>query len=227
MASKESRPSSRPPFWDERYAAHDHLFGRAPSAFVADEAARLPPESEVVEFGAGEGRTLRWLAQECGHRCTAVDFSAEALSQAEAWARQHDLPLETIQADVRTWTPSRQWDVALLTFLQLLPDERPGLYERLRAAVQPGGWILAEWFRPAHVEQERFDRIGPSRRDRMVPPDEVCAAFAGDTILRCDPVETTLNEGEFLNGRAAVVRLVVRRDGREKTQKLGGRPEEG
>lgn len=205
-----SRASSHPDFWDTRYEREDHLFGTAPNAFVAREAFRLSPACEVVEVGAGEARTLAWLAHEHGHATTAVDFSSEALSTAAQWAEVHDLTLETVQADVRTWTPVRQWDAALVTFLQLLPDERPVLYQLLRSIVRPGGWILGEWFRPDHLTNP-YDRMGPSRADRMVPAEEVRSAFVDDEIVRCDAADVHLREGALLNGHAAVVRAVVRR----------------
>ncbi len=210
MADSE-RPSSHPAFWDARYEREEHLFGTAPNAFVAEEAYRLPPESEVVELGAGEARTLAWLAREHGHRTTAVDFSDEALATARRWATAHDLALDTTRADVCTWTPDRQWDAALVTFLQLLPDQRPVLYRLLRQIVRPGGWMFGEWFRPDHL-QEDYDRVGPSRADRMVPVDEVRAAFSDQKILRCVPADVHLQEGPLLNGDAAVVRAVVRKE---------------
>jgi len=205
-----SRPSSRPHFWDVRYEREDHLFGTGPNHFVRTEADRLPPGSEVVEVGAGEGRTLAWLAHERGHPATAVDFSEEALSTARAWAKEHDLPLSTIQADVRNWSPERRWDTALVTFLQLLPVERPPLYRLLRDLVRPGGWILAEWFRPDHLAGD-YARMGPSRPDRMVPVDEVCSAFRDERVVHCEAADVRLREGPLLDGRAAVVRVIVQR----------------
>lgn len=209
----DDRASSHPSFWDERYAAQDRLFGTGPSAFVAEEAGRFPPRCDILELGAGEGRTLAWLCAEHGHRGTAVDFSSEALAQADAWAARGDLALNTVQADVRDWSPDRAWDVAIVTFLQLLPSERRALYRRLRKAVHPGGWILGEWFRPAHVTDERFDRIGPSRADRMVALSELKGAFEDDILHRCQAEDVELDEGDFLQGSAGVVRLVAQRSG--------------
>jgi len=205
-----SRASSHPDFWDTRYEREDHLFGTAPNAFVEGEAHRFPHKSDIVEVGAGEARTLAWLARQYEHRTTAVDFSAEALSTAARWAESHDLALDTIQTDVRTWRPDRQWDVVLVTFLQLLPDQRQALYRLLRRIVRPGGWMLGEWFRPDHLTGE-YDRMGPSRGDRMVPVEEVRAAFSEDRIVRCEAADVHLQEGPLLNGHAAVVDAVVQR----------------
>ena len=210
MSSDEHRAGSHPPFWDERYAANEHLFGGAPNAFVAAEADRIPRGSDVLELGAGEGRTLLWLAQERDVTGTAVDFSEEALRSGAAWAEREGLSMDTVQADVRSWTPPRQWDVVIVTFLQLLPDERPDLYETIRQSLRPGGVLIAEWFRPAHLSGD-YDRLGPSTADRMVPPEELTAAFADDEILLCEAADVELEEGPILRGHAAVVRFIVRR----------------
>lgn len=211
MSSDESRAGSHPPFWDERYAANEHLFGGAPNAFAASEADRIPRGSDVLELGAGEGRTLLWLADNRGVDGTAIDFSVEALTAGRRWAEREGLPLETVRADVRSWRPSRQWDAVIITFLQLLPDERPDLYETIRQSLRPGGVLIAEWFRPAHLSSD-YDRLGPSTADRMVPPEELTAAFADDEILLCEAAGVELKEGPILRGHAAVVRFIVRRD---------------
>lgn len=209
MSSDEKRPSSRPSFWDERYAERNGLFGTAPNAFVKTEAHRIPTGSDVLEMGAGEARTLLWFAQERDANCTAVDFSQEALDTGRTWARQRELSLDTVEADVRDWTPTRQWDAVIATFLQLLPEERSALYRTIRQALRPGGIVIAEWFRPDHLSGG-YDRIGPSTADRMVPVAEVQSAFSDDTIRTCTAADITLAEGPLLRGEAAVVRLVAR-----------------
>jgi len=213
MSDAPDRPSSHPSFWDERYGEHDALFGTRPSAFVVQEADRMSEGASVLELGAGEGRTLLWLARERGCDCTAVDFAETALETARKRARGVGRPLDTVAADVRRWTPDRRWDGVIVTFLQLLPEERRGLYRTIRPAVREGGVVLGEWFRPAHLEGG-YDRLGPSSPDRMVAPAELRDAFAADEIHACRPEDVTLAEGPHLRGRAAVVRLVVERASR-------------
>lgn len=210
MPTEDSRPSSRPPFWDQRYATTDHLFGTEPSAFVAAEAHRIPEGAAVLELGAGEGRTLAWLARTREARGTALDFSETALRTARTTAEAEGLPLDTVAADVRTWRPERRWDAVIVTFLQLRPAERPALYRVIRTALRPGGVLLGEWFRPDHLRGD-YDRVGPTSADRMVPPSELRAAFAPDDIVLCDAADVPLAEGPLLRGDAAVVRLVARR----------------
>ncbi|WP_028566755.1 class I SAM-dependent methyltransferase [Salisaeta longa] len=206
------RPSSTPDFWDARYRAQAAPFGTQPAAIVRQQAHRIAPGSAVVGLGAGDARSLVALAHAKECTCTAVDFSRAALDRAAAAAAAADTALETIHADLRTWSPPRRWDVALATFVQLLPHERPALYAALRNSVRPGGWMLGAWFRPAHLEGS-FDRVGPTRPDRMVPPAELRAAFAADRVVQCEPIDGPLDEGGFLAGRAATVHLAVQRSG--------------
>jgi SAM-dependent methyltransferase len=210
MSDAPERPSSHPSFWDERYVENDALFGTRPSAFVVQEADRIPEGGAALELGAGEGRTLLWLARERGCTCTAVDFAETALDTAHRRAREEGLSLDTVTADVRRWTPDRQWDGVIVTFLQLLPEERRSLYHTIRSAVRNGGIVLGEWFRPAHLEGD-YDRLGPSSPDRMVSPTELRDAFAADEIHACRAEDVTLAEGPILRGNAAVVRLVAQR----------------
>jgi SAM-dependent methyltransferase len=210
------RASSQPEFWDIRYKREDHLFGTGPNAFVASQAGRVPRGANVVELGAGEGRNLIHLAETRGCHSTAVDFAPAALQQAEALATEHGVALEAVQADVRTWQPNTQWDAVLVTFVQLLPHERPGFYELIRQIVRPGGWVLGEWFRPKHLDGG-FDRIGPNAADRMVTADELRHHFDDFAIAHCESLEVTLAEGDRLRGRAAVVRLAAQAPSVENT----------
>lgn len=202
------RASSQPDFWDVRYEREAHLFGTGPNAFIASQAHRIPHGAAVVELGAGEGRNLVYLAEERGCHGTAVDFAPTALQQAEALAAEHGVLLDTIEADLRTWQPGRQWEAVLVTFVQLLPHERPTVYRLIREIVRPGGWVLGEWFRAAHL-QGGYDRIGPSAADRMVTVDELRTHFSAFTIAQCEPADVMLAEGPQLRGRAAVVRFAA------------------
>jgi len=205
-----ARRTSQPAFWNKRFRAEASLFGGEPNPFVVQALSGMPEGRAVVELGAGDARTLCGLADRGDHRTTAVDFAPVALERAEARAATVGIEVETIEADLRSWTPPRQWDAVVVTFVQLLPDERSRFFRMMRAAVRPGGWLVGQWFRPAHLAAG-FDRIGPSRADRMVPVSELSRTFGNDRILQCEGAEATLAEGRRLHGRAAVARLVARR----------------
>jgi len=194
-------------FWDAQFAGKGYRYGTAPNAFVAAEAHRIAPGSEVVELGVGEGRNAVFLAER-GHRVTALDVSPVALGKTRRLAEARGVAVETALFDARTWRPGRTWDAAVCTFLHLGPDKRPHLYRALREALRPGGWLIAEWFRPEQ-RTAGFQSGGPPDVAMMVPEDELRTHFAEGAMLRCDAVQVTLDEGVH-HGPAATVRLLYR-----------------
>jgi len=208
-STDEMRPSSHPPFWDVRYAREPELFGASPSAFVIQHADLIPPGAQILEIGAGDGRTLRGLARSRDVSGVGVDFSREAIATGRRRAAAHSLDVTFEHADIRSWSPSSTWDVVIVTFVQLLPPERSTLYAGMRTAVRPGGLVLGQWFRPDHLSGA-FDRVGPNRPDRMVPPAEVETAFKSFHDLSVTSEVVSLNEGR-LRGEAATIHLVARR----------------
>lgn len=86
-------------------------------------------------------------------------------------------------------------------------DERYADHEAL-FGTRPSAFVVREADR---IPEGGYDRIGPSRPDRMVPPAELRAAFAADEVRACRADDVTLADGPHLRGRAAVVRFVARR----------------
>ena len=203
-----SRLSRHPAFWNERYEAEAHLFGTAPNAFIGAHEHLIPANGSVVELGAGEGRNLIPLAKR-GHFATVVDFSEIALRKAGEQAQAAGVPLRLIQADVATWKPVEQWDVVVVTFLQLLPDERPHLWWLIQQILKRGGLFLGVFFRPEQIT-EGYQSGGPSKVDRMVTPGELRFHFPGKGRLYCEPAEVTLQAGPYLSGPAAVAQIAYR-----------------
>ena len=198
-----------PSFWDDQFARSEPVFGHAPAAFIAEEAGRIAVPSEVIELGAGEGRNAIHLAK-AGHQVTAIDFSPVALRKARQWARREGAVLETIQADVCNWSPPRQWDAVIVTFLQLLPDQRPVLYALIQRLLRPGGTLLAEWFRPQQLK-DNYESGGPPTVDRTVTAGEVQLHFPEQGMVSCEERIVNLEEGPLLQGEAAVVQVVFQK----------------
>ena len=206
---KEPRRLSRhPAFWNERYEAETHLFGTVPNAFVGAHEHLIPSGGSVVELGAGEGRNLIPLAQR-GHFATVVDFSEAALRKAGEQAQAAGVPLRLIQADVTTWEPVERWDVVVVTFLQLLPEERLRLWQLIHRILKKGGVFLGVFFRPEQVT-EAYPSGGPPKLDRMVTPGELRFHFPSRGRLYCEPAEVLLQAGPYLSGPAAVAQIAYR-----------------
>lgn len=195
-------------FWNDRFSADQYIYGVEPNDFVKTAAAHWLSEPQaVLDLGVGEGRNAVHLAQQ-GHTVTAVDYSVEGLRKTERLAKQTGVNVETIQADVRDWSPNRTWDAIIVTFLHLAPNERSELYTLLRRCLRPGGPLIAEWFRPEQ-RTEGYTSGGPPDVDMMVTPEELREHFDDAGIEELTVAEPMLDEGMH-EGPGATVQFVWR-----------------
>lgn len=198
------RKTSDPAFWDARYFLPDPPFGTAPNAFLVSEAWRIPPKSQVLDLGAGDGRNAIWLAEQ-GHAVTALDFSPGGLALAQSRASDLGLEIETIQADLAVWKPERRWEAIVCTFVHLVASDRAHLFQSILEALRPGGLLIAEWFSVKNLD---VPGPGPSTPDRLLTREELRAALPDRAFIRCDDASPVLGEGTFIVGPAATIRVV-------------------
>jgi SAM-dependent methyltransferase len=127
--------------WNARYAAGGLVWGEAPNRFVAAETADLAP-GRALDLACGEGRNAVWLAER-GWRVTGIDYAGVAVDRARALAGRRGVEVELEVGDVLT-APLDEgaYDLVLIAYLQLPPDERQRVLERAAGAVAPGGTLL-------------------------------------------------------------------------------------
>jgi SAM-dependent methyltransferase len=127
--------------WNARYAESELVWGLAPNRFVAAETASLPP-GRALDLACGEGRNAVWLAER-GWQVTAIDFSDVAIERARGLAADRGVKVEFRLGDVLTApVDAAAFDLALLAYLQLPPQERTLVLERAIGALAPGGTFL-------------------------------------------------------------------------------------
>jgi SAM-dependent methyltransferase len=194
--------------WDESYTLADYRYGTAPNAFLVEQAARLPAGAQVLVPGDGEGRNGVWLAKQ-GHRVTAVDGSAVGLDKARRLAAQEEVRLETVLADLATWSPQpASADAVILTFVHLPPDIRTDVHQRLARALKSGGLLILEAF---HTAQLNYTSGGPARSDMLYSLSTVRfdLADALEELVGWEG-EAMLDEGPGHQGVAYVTRWIGR-----------------
>jgi len=160
-------------FWDERYRSHEALWSGEPNRHLLGEAAGLTP-GEALDTGCGEGADAVWLARR-GWQVTAVDLSTVALQRAVAHADQvgGTVPgrIDWVRVDLTTWDPGpARYDLVSSQYMHLPSETRRALFDRLAAAVAPGGTLLI---------------VGhhPSDRDTTMPrPSDPDLFFTGDDV---------------------------------------------
>jgi SAM-dependent methyltransferase len=198
-------------FWNDRYRADEYIYGTAPNAFLARAALEHVPDppAELIDLGAGEGRTAVFFATR-GYDVLALDASSVGLRKANQLAASRGVSIETEEHDLTRWTPDVQVDAVLCSFLHFSPDDRPRLYRMMQQAVRPGGVVIAEWFRPEQITGG-YDSGGPPDLDLMITSEELRAHFPDHGLLHCADASPTLDEGAHHRGPAATVRLVWRK----------------
>ena len=127
---------------------------------LARGAIQLAPHARYADLGIGDG-LLTLMLSEVAKSITAVDISAEMLSQLEERAREKGIDnIETIEADIEDLPlPDRSFDVAVLSqALHYAQHPDRALDEALRILV-PGGRLLVlellahneEWVREKYL----------------------------------------------------------------------------
>jgi cyclopropane fatty-acyl-phospholipid synthase-like methyltransferase len=195
--------------WNQRFAAAEYVFGTAPNAFLAAHAALLEPGQRALCVADGEGRNSVWLAQQ-GLEVTAFDFSPVALDKARRLAAERGVRVRYELASVEDWRwQAGEFDVVVAIFIQfLVPAARRVLFERVSAALRPGGLLLVEGYTPAQL---KYGTGGPKQVDQLYTEELLRQSFGALEIVELRAYEAELNEGTRHTGMSAVIDLVARK----------------
>lgn len=195
--------------WNERFGAEEYIFGTAPNAFLASQAPLLRPGGRALCVADGEGRNGVWLAQQ-GLQVSAFDFSAVAVEKARRLARDRGVEVRYELASVYDWRwPEAAFDVVAAIFVQFAdPAMRGFMFERMIAALKPGGLLLLEGYTPGQL---KYATGGPKNVEQLYTEPMLRQAFAALEILELKAYEAELDEGSRHTGMSAVIDLVARR----------------
>lgn len=101
---------------------------------------RLPPESTIVEFGAGWGNTTLQLAL-MGHRVTAVEMNRDSIDLIRHRAAVHDREITIAPTDMLTFArdTDQRFDAALFVASFHHCDDHREMLRHLSRIVKKGG----------------------------------------------------------------------------------------
>ncbi|MEU3190628.1 class I SAM-dependent methyltransferase [Streptomyces sp. NPDC006992] len=138
--------------WDERYRASERLWSAEPNRWVAREASGLAP-GRALDLAAGEGRNALWLAGR-GWRVDAVDFSPVAVRRIAEAADRREAEVRAVEADVTRYAAEdAAYDLVLLSYLHLPPQDMARVLALACRAARPGGTLLLVGHDVANLEQ--------------------------------------------------------------------------
>jgi SAM-dependent methyltransferase len=170
--------------WNRRYSAVENLWAAKPNRFLVAEVSELTP-GRALDLASGEGQNAIWLAS-LGWEVTGIDYSEVAIAKARARAEREGVEARFVCADLVSYVPERAaFDLVLLLYLHIPPDERRTVLARAAEALAPGGTLLLI----GHDLTNMTEGVGgPSDPSIHVTPDEIAAELPGLEIEKAERV---------------------------------------
>jgi SAM-dependent methyltransferase len=162
--------------WNTRYAGEELVWSLEPNRFVAEEAADLAP-GRALDVACGEGRNAIWLARQ-GWDVVAVDFSSVGLDKARRLAGAAGVSVDWREADVTGWDPPGEFDLVVVSYLQLSQPELEAVFSRIVPSVASGGTIIVV----GHDRRNLDEGVGG-------PPDPAVLLDAAQIVALLDDLE--------------------------------------
>lgn len=195
------------PFWDQRYAENDWVYGEAPNAWFKAFIDSQPEPGRLLLPAEGEGRNAVYAAEK-GWEVFAFDFSPVARDKALALAARKGVQIRYERMDIAAFRATDSFDAVGLVFVHLPEPLRKSFHAEIYYALRPGGQLVMEAFTP---EQLQYQSGGPKELSLLYDPVVICQDFPLLHRLYCQQEIIELNEGPFHQGKASVMRLLGKR----------------
>lgn len=191
--------------WNERYSSESYAYGTTANDFLVSMIDRLPV-GKILCLAEGEGRNAVWLAQQ-GNEVTAVDASDVGLQKANRLAEERGVAITTVHADLADYDIGEQrWDAIISIFCHLPPGLRRDVHRRCVAGLRDDGMILLEAYTPLQLE---YRTGGPPVAEMMMDAGSLSSELQGLKFLHLQECVRDIHEGEFHEGKGAVVQLLA------------------
>lgn len=165
-------------YWEQRYHGAGSASESEPNPHLTGELAGLPPGT-ALDAGCGEGAEAIWLARQ-GWRVTAVDIAAAAVARgrerADRAGRDIAGRIDWHAADMTRWEAGEnRFDLVCACYVHPV-DSNDALFERLAAAVAPGGTL----FIVGHAPGDHESAAHTSASHVHVTAGQIAAGLAPD-----------------------------------------------
>lgn len=193
-------------FWNQRYGAEAYAYGTEPNEFFRQQLALLTP-GRLLLPAEGEGRNAVYAASR-GFDAHAFDQSVAGQQKAMALAAQREVRISYEVGDAMemaaAYAPG-SFDAIALIYVHLPAHMRQPFHRALQRLLRSGGTLLLEGFSGDQLGRASG---GPREAAMLFDVAMLRQDFDDLDIAMLEACETTLHEGPFHEGEAAVVRLV-------------------
>jgi SAM-dependent methyltransferase len=158
--------------WDERYQNTWEGEVKEPASFLRENLSKLP-QGKALDLAMGVGQNAIFLAEN-GYKVVGIDSSQVAVEKTIVYAREKNVSIQAIQADLMTYIlPPDAYDV-ILNFYFL---ER-SLIPQIKKALKKGGMVVFETYT---MEHQKYDK--PFNPDYLLRENELLHSFLDFKVL--------------------------------------------
>ncbi|HAF28893.1 MAG TPA: SAM-dependent methyltransferase [Bacteroidales bacterium] len=191
-------------FWDSKYNSDQYMYGLQPNVFLKEYLEKTPP-GKILLPGDGEGRNAVFAAK-LGWEVTSFDSSKSAKDKALRMAKEYNVQITYINADVEKFSPDSKFDLISIIYLHLPPGIRHTFHLNLFRYLNPEGKILLECFSKL---QYANNSGGPKNMQLLYSLKDIQNDFKDYNVEFLEQAEIELDEGELHQGKANVIRLIA------------------
>lgn len=192
-----------PAFWNTRYQENETVYGTKPNLFFQRFIDTHKPGTLLLP-AEGEGRNALYAAAK-GWQVDAFDFSDVAKEKAVSLAAKQKLNINYWVQDLQTFKAEKKYDAVALIYVHLPERLRKAFHRQVYDSLKSGGFLVFEAFAK---EQIHHDSGGPKDPALLYDAPSICSDFPFLHLLSCGQKETTLAEGNFHKGKAAVLQMI-------------------
>jgi hypothetical protein len=105
-----------------------------------------------------------------------------------------------------------EYDLVVSIYVHFTPEVRQQIHRSMLKALKAGGLIVLEAFNLEQLQyQRKYDSGGPPIQEMLYQPEMLREDFAGGAIMELTETVTQLHEGQYHDGKASVIRLVLQK----------------
>lgn len=189
-------------FWNQRYAENEYAYGKEGNVFLKEQLSALDAKSILLPAD-GQGRNA-CMAALMGVEAKAFDYSLSGKERAEKLATELGVNIDFECCAAEDFHSEQLFDVLGLVYAHL--SNRQAFHQKMLGYVKPGGTIILEAFSKQQIGKKSG---GPQTDVMLFSKEELKADFAECSRIEITETEAVLNEGQYHEGLASVIRMVA------------------
>ena len=174
-------------FWNQRYATHETVYGKAPNLYFKSILDSLTPGSLLMP-AEGEGRNAVYAAS-LGWKVEAFDYSSVAQEKALQLAEANDVTIKYDVLEQNEFKANTQYAAIGLIYVHLPTKERFVFHQKMIDALLPGGVLIIEAFSKAQINNASG---GPKDIEQLYSLDQLKQDFASLNCIQAVEIEIDL-----------------------------------